>query len=181
MRCKWCDTAYGFEGGEKKSFERILSEIKSYGIELVELTGGEPLAQPLTAEFSKRLVDEGYKVLIETGGGEDISALGEKVHIIMDIKCPDSGMSGKNRYENIEHLKATDEIKFVIASRQDYLWARDLCREKGLDKKCPILFSVAFGLLKEKDLASWMVEDKLPYRLNLQQHKYIWSPKAKGV
>ena len=161
--------------------EQILDQTKAFGISLVELTGGEPLAQAGCIELSQRLIEGGYRVLIETSGSEDISKLPKDVHIIMDLKPPGSKMSDRNRFENIEHLKTTDEVKFVCASKEDYDWSKEIIDRFKLADKSKILMSCAFGLLAPKDLAAWMVEDKLSARLNLQQHKYIWHPRAKGV
>ena len=181
LRCRWCDTAYGFEGGQQKSFEQILAELSSLDCRLVEITGGEPLAQPATPEFIRILVEQGFKVLIETGGSESIEPLPLQTHIIMDLKCPDSGMSERNRYENISHLKPTDEVKFVVASRKDFEWALAMMHEFQLDERLQVLMSPAFGLLKPAELVGWILETGLKIRLNLQLHKFIWSPRAKGV
>jgi len=182
LRCRWCDTVYGFHGGERRSFEEILAELDRLGCPLVEITGGEPLAQPETPALIEALIHLGYKVMIETSGSEPIEQLHPQTHIIMDLKCPDSGMEDRNLYENLSHLKSTDEIKFVIASRKDFEWARDRVRTGDLDQHFQILFSAAFGLIKTADLVEWMLDAGLHrVRLNLQQHKYIWNPRAKGV
>lgn len=181
LRCRWCDTAYGFTGGQEMTLSEILGKVKDLGIPLVELTGGEPLAQKNCAPLAKMLADNGHKVLIETGGSEDISPLDPRVHIIMDIKCPGSQMHEKNHWENLKHLKPTDEIKMVLADRADFEWALAKIKEHDLTSRFKVLLSVAFGLLKPKDLAEWIVAEKLDVRLNLQQHKYIWHPTAKGV
>ena len=181
LRCKWCDTAYGFEGGQEYDFTYLLEKAKELGSKLVELTGGEPLAQKNCIPFADLLTNEGFDVLIETSGSEDISRLNSNTHIIMDIKCPDSKMSDKNRWENLDHLKPSDEIKFVIASRRDFDWAIDCIKINNLEKKCNLLMSVAFGLLKEQVLVEWILAEGVNVRLNLQQHKYIWSPRKKGV
>ena len=160
--------------------EDILAQVGQNGIPLVELTGGEPLAQKETIMLAQMLGDQGYKVLIETGGSEDVSQLDARVHIIMDIKCPGSGMVDRNLWSNIDSLKTSDEIKFVLAHREDYDWALRVINERKLER-FNLLFSPAFGLLQPKQLAEWMVEDKVKARLNLQQHKYIWHPRAKGV
>ena len=180
LRCRWCDTTYSFEGGKPVTVEDILAQVGQNGIPLVELTGGEPLAQKETIKLAQLLGDQGYKVLIETGGSEDVSQLDARVHIIMDIKCPGSGMVDRNLWSNIDSLKTSDEIKFVIAHREDYDWALRVINERKLER-FNLLFSPAFGLLQPKQLAEWMVEDKVKARLNLQQHKYIWHPRAKGV
>lgn len=181
LRCRWCDTVYSFNGGKSYSIDDVVAEVTRLGMPLVELTGGEPLAQTAAAELVKALADQGQKVLIETGGSEPIAPVVEHAHIIMDIKCPGSRMEERNRWENIPLLKKTDEVKFVIADRQDFDWALAVIERYDLLNICQILFSPAFGLLKPKDLVEWMVALKLPVRLNLQQHKYIWSPTAKGV
>ncbi|MEI6833457.1 MAG: radical SAM protein [bacterium] len=180
LRCRWCDTTYSFEGGKPLTVEDILAQVGQHGIPLVELTGGEPLAQKETIKLAQMLGDQGYKVLIETGGSEDVSQLDARVHIIMDIKCPGSGMVDRNLWSNIDSLKTSDEIKFVIAHREDYDWALRVINGRKLER-FNLLFSPAFGLLQPKQLAEWMVEDKVKARLNLQQHKYIWHPRAKGV
>lgn len=181
LRCKWCDTAYAFAGGSDLQINEIIEKVKDLGLPLVELTGGEPLAQPGGYALAQALVEQNYKVLIETSGAMSLAGLSPKVHVIMDLKCPDSGMSDKNLMTNLALLKPTDEIKFVLASRRDYEWALGMVREHQLDGRCQLLFSCAFGLLAPKDLAAWMVADRVPARLQLQQHKYIWSPRAKGV
>jgi 7-carboxy-7-deazaguanine synthase len=182
LRCRWCDTVYGFKGGQDTSFAAVKEQIKAFGVPLVEITGGEPLAQEACIPFMKELVDEGYKVMIETSGSESVEHLDPAIHIIMDLKCPGSGMEARNHYANLQFLKASDEIKFVIANREDYEWARNLVRMEQLDARFNILFSTAFGLLQPQLLVEWMLEDKLHrVRLNLQQHKYIWKPTAKGV
>lgn len=189
LRCRWCDTSYSFEGGEEKSLGGIVSEVKKLGPKLVELTGGEPLARPGVADLCTALVSEGYRVMIETSGSYDISCLPKEVTVIMDLKCPESGMEQKNCYENLAHLKPTDEVKFVVASYEDFLWADRMIRksfdingtEVTLSQICKVSLSPAFGLVKPQDLVSWMLETKLSARLNLQIHKYIWSPRKKGV
>lgn len=162
------------------TIDAVLSAVEGHGLPLVELTGGEPLAQKEAIELAKILSDRNYKVLIETGGSEDISKLDARVHIIMDLKCPGSGMVDRNLWSNIESLKLTDEIKFVVANRDDYVWANEMISKHKLER-FNLLFSPAFGLIQPKQLAEWMVQDKLKARLNLQQHKYIWHPRAKGV
>lgn len=180
LRCRWCDTAYSFEGGKAMTFDEVLADVASQKIQLVELTGGEPLAQKGCITLAHKLIEAGYKVLIETGGSEDVAPLDSKVHIIMDIKCPGSGMHERNLWSNLDALKPTDEIKFVLADRADYDWALDIIKNRNLER-FKLLFSPAFGLLQPKTLAEWMVIDKVQARLNLQQHKYIWHPRAKGV
>ena len=131
--------------------------------------------------LAQALVDKGYRVLIETGGSEPIASLPPQVHIVMDIKCPGSKMEDRNLWSNLDHLKPTDDVKFVLADRADYDWALATIKRYQLDQKVSLLFSCAFGLLQPKDVAGWMVEDKVTWRLQLQMHKYIWHPRAKGV
>lgn len=159
----------------------IVTQVKQCGLSMVELTGGEPLAQVETPTLANALVDAGFKVLIETSGSESIAKLPPDMHIVMDLKCPGSHMSDRNLWENLRHLKPSDDIKFVLADRADFEWACARITEHRLNERFQILLSCAFGLLQPKDLAAWMVEAKLNCRLQLQQHKYIWSPRAKGV
>ena len=182
MRCVWCDTAYAFEGGEERTVEEILEDVRSRGIPLVEVTGGEPLAQKETPRLLERLADEGYRVLLETGGGLPIAGLDPRVILIYDVKCPDSGERERNRWENLAHLKpGIDEVKFVLASRRDYLWARDLLAERGLAAGHAILFSPVHGMLDPALLAGWILADRLPVRLQLQLHKLLWGAETRGV
>jgi 7-carboxy-7-deazaguanine synthase len=163
------------------STAQIMQKVKEIGIPLVELTGGEPLAQEGCVKLADTLLAEGYKVLIETSGSEDVSRLAKEVHIIMDLKAPGSKMEHKNRMENLTHLKPTDEIKMVLADRDDFVWAKNTISKYKLSERFNVLLSCAFGLLNPKDLAEWILEAKLNVRLNLQQHKYIWHPRTKGV
>lgn len=181
LRCRWCDTAYAFSGGKETGIDEIFDEVMAHGIDVVELTGGEPLAQEHTPVLIQRLLDAGKTVLIETGGSEDISVLPAKTHVIMDIKCPGSKMHDRNLWSNIPHLKKSDEVKFVIADKEDFSWAIDLINEFHLDQRCGVLISPAFGLMNPKDLAELVVASKMNIRMQLQIHKYIWNPRAKGV
>jgi 7-carboxy-7-deazaguanine synthase len=181
LRCRWCDTVYSFNGGKQMSIEQVVDDVQKLGINLVELTGGEPLAQALTIPLIAALEARGHKILIETSGSEPIEHLSAKTHIIMDLKPPGSGMADKNRWENLGHLKPTDEVKFVMANRDDYDWARKMISDNRLGERVQILYSCAFGLLQPKDLVDWLVADRLPGRMQLQIHKYIWHPRAKGV
>jgi 7-carboxy-7-deazaguanine synthase len=178
LRCRWCDTAYGFEGGEVLEFEVLYQRIAELNCSHVELTGGEPLAQDQCIPFMRGLVDRGYTVMIETGGSEPIEEVPSEVHIIMDLKCPQSGMVEKNRFENIAHLKPTDEVKFVIADRADFDWAIEQINLYDLPNP---LMSVAFALLQPATLVEWILASKKPIKLNMQIHKYIWHPRTKGV
>lgn len=181
LRCKWCDTAYAFAGGKTMTPGQIMAEVRSAGLPLVELTGGEPLAQAETAGLAGQLLEAGYEVLIETGGSEDVSVLDDRVHIIMDVKCPGSGMEDRNREENFRHLKPTDELKFVLADEADFHWAAAMIRRLELDQRFQVLMSPAFGLMQPRDLVALMLDSGLRVRLNLQLHKYIWHPRKKGV
>ena len=181
LRCVWCDTSYAFHGGERLSLGEIIQKVQKLEVPLVELTGGEPLAQKNTPLLCQRLIDDGFEVMIETGGSEDITTLPQQTQIIMDLKCPGSGMEAHNRYDNIKHLKNSDELKFVLADQKDFLWAQEIIQKHDLAQHCQILLSPAFGLLKPRDLVAWMLESKVPARLNLQLHKYIWHPNRQNV
>jgi len=181
LRCTYCDTEYAFYGGEDKSIEKILNEVKKYNCKLVEVTGGEPLVQKEALELMKRLCNEGFDVMLETGGSLPIKDIDERVLIIMDLKCPSSKMEKKNLYENINFLKPADELKFVIGNREDYDWSKKIISEYDLKDKSKILFSVVFGELEPVSLVNWIIEDKLDVRYQLQMHKYIWQPEEKGV
>jgi 7-carboxy-7-deazaguanine synthase len=181
QRCKWCDTPHAFAEGKEMEPEELLRKIRSFDCPLVEFTGGEPLLQRETLPLMATLIQEGYTVLLETGGAEDIAEVDEGVHIIMDLKCPDSGECDRNRWSNLEHLKPTDEIKFVLASRGDFDWAIDTIKQHSLDLRCGILLSAVFGAIKLSDLADWILSSGLNIRMQLQMHKFIWDPKARGV
>lgn len=181
LRCVWCDTEYAFEGGVQMSIDEVLDRVRSYGCRLVEITGGEPLFQEGVYELMRRLCDAGYEVLLETGGSLNISKVDARVKRIVDIKCPGSMMEKKNYWKNVEYLRPADEIKFVIADREDYDWAKDVMSTYDLGKKCPVLMSVVFGVLEPIQLAEWILEDRLNVRFQLQMHKYIWSPEMRGV
>ena len=181
LRCTYCDTEYAFYEGKEKSIEEIVEEVKKFGCKLVEVTGGEPLFQEESFPLMKRLCDEGFDAMLETGGSLSIENVDERVKIIMDLKCPSSGMLKKNIYENVNYLKSSDELKFVIGNREDYDWAKGIIVKYDLMGKCSILFSVVFGELEPITLVNWILEDKLDVRFQLQMHKYIWHPETKGV
>jgi len=182
LRCTYCDTEYAFYDGKDMSVQQVINEVGKYDCKLVELTGGEPLVQMEECiELMKQLSDLGYKVMIETGGSLSIKEVDQRVKIIMDLKCPSSGMEKKNLYENIQYLKPTDELKFVIGSREDYDWTTEIIDKYNLQGKCEILFSVVFGELEPIELVNWILEDKLDVRFQLQMHKYVWHPETKGV
>lgn len=181
LRCRWCDTVYGFKGGKSFTVDEVISQVKALGISLVEITGGEPLAQASVIPLMEGLLAEGLQVICETGGSETIEAVPEGVTLIMDLKCPDSGMVDRNYWQNLDLLRSQDEIKFVIASRDDFDWAKAVIQQHRLEERFACLMSVAFGLLEPSTLVEWILQAKLKVRLNLQQHKYIWNPKKKGV
>ena len=180
MRCHYCDTAYAFDDGQKMSFENIVEYIKPYKSKFITLTGGEPLVQKEAYAFLEVLCDIGYQVSLETGGAESIKDVDERVKIILDIKTPGSGELDNYLWENLNHLKLTDEIKLVITSHDDYLWAKQIIKDKKLIGKYEILFSPSYEDMDVKKLAQWILDDALPVRLQLQQHKIIWGQK-KGV
>jgi 7-carboxy-7-deazaguanine synthase len=175
LRCTWCDTTYSFTGGEAASIASVLAEVASYPAHQVCVTGGEPLAQKECLPLLAALCDAGYEVSLETSGALDIAGVDPRVSCIMDIKAPDSGESDKNRWENLAHLDARDEIKIVVASRADYEWARQAIREHRLDAICPVLLSPAAGLVEPAALAGWILEDGLNVRFQLQLHKLLWG------
>jgi 7-carboxy-7-deazaguanine synthase len=179
LRCNWCDSEFTFTGGTRMTIDEIMAEVESYDCHLVELTGGEPLLQPEIYELAKRLADEGHTVLIETGGHRDISKLDPRVIRIMDLKCPQSGECEKNLWSNLNHLRPADEVKFVIADRIDYEWTLKAIREHELEDRVKLLISTAFGSLPPEQVVTWMLEDKLRARFQLQLHKYIWPPDAR--
>jgi 7-carboxy-7-deazaguanine synthase len=164
------------------SVQQVIDEVEKYNCKLIEITGGEPLVQmDECLELMNRLCELGYEVMIETGGSLSIKEIDPGVKIIIDLKCPSSGMEKKNLYENILYLKQTDELKFVIGNREDYDWSVEQIRKYNLNGKCIILFSVVFGELEPVQLVNWILEDKLDVRFQLQMHKYIWHPQTKGV
>ena len=163
------------------SLDEIVEKVEGFEVPLVEATGGEPLAQKAMLPLLSRLCDLGKTVLIETSGAVDISLVDPRVHIIMDIKCPVSGMTDRMRWQNIEHLRDKDEVKFVLASREDYEFARKTIREHDLPSRCTVLFSTVFDQVDRKDVVEWILEDRLPVRFQLQMHKFIWDPNRRGV
>ncbi len=181
LRCTYCDTEYAFYEGKDLTVDQIISEVKKYNCNLVEVTGGEPLFQKESIDLMKRLSEEGFEVLLETGGSLPIKDVDEKVKIIMDLKCPSSGMLKKNLYENIDYLKSNDEVKFVIGSREDYEWSKEIIQKYKLASKCAVLFSVVYGKLERVTLVEWILKDNLDVRFQLQIHKFIWEPTTKGV
>ena len=176
LRCRWCDTPYSFNGGRLMALDDILAEVRQYRARHVCVTGGEPLAQRECLELLTRLCDEGYAVSLETSGALDVSAVDARVSRVVDLKAPDSGEVHRNRYENIAVLTANDQVKFVIASRRDYDWARFKCDEYRLaDTVSDVLFSPVHGQLEPRQLAEWILADRLDVRMQVQLHKYLWN------
>jgi 7-carboxy-7-deazaguanine synthase len=181
LRCTWCDTEYAFYGGAEQPIEDILAKVESYGCRLVELTGGEPLAQSDARSLITQLCDRGYDVLVETSGAIDTAAVDDRAHVILDVKCPGSGMTDRMHWPNLDRLTAKDEVKFVVADRADYEWARQILGEHHLTSRCTVLISPVHGSLDPRQLAEWVLADRLPVRLQLQLHKLIWAPDMRGV
>jgi len=181
LRCVWCDTEYAFYGGNEQSMEDILGKVESYGCRLVEITGGEPLAQSDAVPLITTLCEQGYDVLIETSGAIDTAAVDTRAHVILDVKCPGSGMSDRMHWPNLDRLTMKDEAKFVLADRADYEWARQVLEQHELATRCTVLMSPVFGSLDPRQLAEWVLADRLPVRLQLQLHKLIWAPDMRGV
>ncbi|MEO8275796.1 MAG: radical SAM protein [Thermoanaerobaculia bacterium] len=181
MRCSWCDTEYAFYDGAWKSIAEILETVRAFGCPLVEVTGGEPLLQKSVHPLMTALCDAGYEVLLETGGGLDIAPVDARVRRIVDVKCPASGEAENNRWENLDDLRATDELKFVVAGAEDYAWAKDVIADRALGGRCPIHFSPVWETMPPADLAAWILADRLPVRLTLQQHKILWGATTRGV
>jgi 7-carboxy-7-deazaguanine synthase len=181
MRCVWCDTAYAFHGGEWRTVDEVVEAVRAFGCPLVEVTGGEPLLQPAVHPLMSRLCDEGFEVLLETGGGLDIKSVDRRVRRIVDVKCPGSGEAANNRWENLDDLRAGDELKFVIADRADYEWARETITARALAGRFPIHLAPVWGALEPAELAAWILADRLAVRLSLQLHKLLWGAEARGV
>ncbi len=182
LRCSWCDTPYAFYEGTKRSVDDVVRQVAGFGCNLVEITGGEPLLQGDVYPLMDRLLESGVTVMVETGGHLSIARVPPQVVRIVDVKCPGSGESGRNHWENLSLLTAHDEVKFVIRDRTDYEFARDVVSRHSLTGRCAaVLFSPVHGVLAPKDLAEWILEDKLQVRLQLQAHKYIWGADVRGV
>jgi 7-carboxy-7-deazaguanine synthase len=175
LRCSYCDSAYAFSGGEMMEIEAILEEVAQSGVEHVCVTGGEPLAQKACLGLLQRLCDNDYTVSLETSGALDISEVDPRVIKVMDLKTPSSGEEPKNLYANIEHLSENDQVKFVIANRLDYLWAKEVLQNQLRNTPSEILFSPSFEEIKPHQLADWIIQDKLAVRFQLQLHKLLWG------
>ena len=182
LRCRWCDTPYAFHEGRKMSVDEVVADVEARGCPTVEVTGGEPLLQPDVYPLMQRLLDSGKTVLIETGGHRSIADVPKGVIRIMDVKCPGSGESDKNDWSNLAHLTKSDEVKFVIADRRDYEFARDIVLRADLPGRVnAVLLSPVHGELDAKLLSEWVIADRLDVRVQLQVHKYIWTPETRGV
>lgn len=177
MRCVYCDTAYAFSGGSNIEIVDILAKVAEFGTQYVTVTGGEPLAQKDCHILLKDLCDAGYSVSLETGGAIDISPVDKRVSVILDVKTPDSGELKNNVWGNLDHLKSSDEVKFVLCSREDYQWAKELLNSLKIAEKCPVLFSPVYSQMNSTDLAEWVLADKLPVRMQVQLHKILWGEK----
>jgi 7-carboxy-7-deazaguanine synthase len=175
LRCVWCDTEYSFHGGQWHAIEDILAEVARHGAHHVCVTGGEPLAQKRCLILLRRLCDAGYEVSLETSGALDVSAVDPRVRKVMDLKAPGSGESARNLWSNLDHLLPHDQVKIVIASRGDYEWARGVVAERALERRCMVLFSPVHGAVQPRELAEWIIEDRLPVRFQLQLHKLLWN------
>jgi 7-carboxy-7-deazaguanine synthase len=183
MRCVWCDSEYTFGGGEHFSLDEVLQQVRDFGCRLVEVTGGEPLAQAEAHTLIRRLCDEGFEVLIETGGYVPTEQVDERAAIILDVKCPASGESARNHWPNLKRLRQDrDEVKFVIANRGDWDYARETISQYELENRTrAILISPAWDRIDLKDLAEWILRSGLKVRMQLQLHKYVWGPETRGV
>ena len=187
LRCVWCDTAYAFHGGTRHTIDEVVDAVAEKGCRLVEITGGEPLVQPGAAVLAHRLLDDGYTVLVETSGALDVSVLDDRVHRIMDLKCPGSGEEHRNLWSNLDHLTRRDEVKFVVAGVEDFEWAAAAIRRHGLDERVregslgSLLVSPVWGLEEMEELAAAILGSGLPVRLQTQLHKHIWGPDRAGV
>ena len=183
MRCTWCDSEYTFTGGERMEMEEVLAQVRAMNCRLVEVTGGEPLAQRAAFELIGRLCDEGYEVLVETGGYVSTEGVDERAKLILDVKCPASGEEGRNHWQNLERLRADrDESKFVGAGRADWDYAREVIARYDLERRAhAVLISPVWGEIELQDLAGWVSASGLDVRMQLQMHKQIWGAEARGV
>jgi len=181
LRCVWCDTAHAFQEGRDMTVAEALDRVASYGCRMVEVTGGEPLLQADAIPLLQVLVDRGHEVLLETGGSLSIERVPVGVRRIVDVKCPGSGESDKNHWENVDRLRRGDELKFVLAGPEDYDWAVEQIHSRGLADRCPVLLSPVHGMLDPGELARWILRDRLTVRVQLQLHKLLWPGVARGV
>ncbi|MFW5443434.1 MAG: 7-carboxy-7-deazaguanine synthase QueE [Methylococcaceae bacterium] len=175
LRCSYCDTAYAFTGGQKQTLTEIIDQVEQYQARYVTVTGGEPLAQSAAHELMVRLLDKGYIVSLETSGAMDISAVDKRVVKVMDLKTPASDEIDKNLYQNIEYLTEKDQVKFVIADAEDYVWSKLIMDKYALSERCEVLFSPVMGEMNPTNLAEYIIQDNLPVRFQIQLHKYLWD------
>ncbi|GAB3026283.1 7-carboxy-7-deazaguanine synthase QueE [Oleiagrimonas citrea] len=175
LRCVWCDTEYSFQGGEWRDIDDLVADVGAFDTRHVCVTGGEPLAQKRCLLLLQRLCEAGHEVSLETSGALDVSGVDPRVRKVMDLKAPGSGEAARNLWSNLDHLQAHDQIKIVIADREDYEWARAAVREHALEQRCMVLFSPVHGKLAPRQLAEWILEDRLPVRLQMQMHKQLWG------
>ena len=182
LRCSWCDTPYAFHEGRKMSVDDVVAQVDAFNCDVVEITGGEPLLQADVYPLMQRLLDEGRTVLLETGGHRSVEQVPAGVVRVIDVKCPGSGEADKNHWANLDQLRPSDELKFVIKDRADYDYARDVVAKHRLVGRCAaVLFSPVHGVLEPKQLAEWILADRVPVRLQLQAHKYVWGADVRGV
>ena len=181
LRCSWCDTAYAFHEGKNMSIDEILQKVANFGIHLVEITGGEPLMQDNVYTLMRRLIESGYKVMLETGGSISLERVPKDVIKIMDLKCPSSGEQEKNNLDNLKLLAPHDEVKFVILDKKDYEWSRDIIKRYKINETAHILISPVFDKLELKEIVKWILKDRLPVRLQTQLHKIIWDKNTIGI
>ncbi|RMH08377.1 MAG: radical SAM protein [Nitrospirae bacterium] len=181
LRCTWCDTTYAFHDGAEMDLATVMGRVREIDCRLVEITGGEPLSQPMVFPLITWLCNEGFEVLIETSGAVDVTPVDVRAQLILDLKCPGSGMTERMQWANLDHLQPHDQVKFVIRDRKDYCWARDIMTQYRLTERCTVLVGPVFGELEPRLLAEWVLADRLPVRMQLQLHKYIWDPAQRGV
>jgi 7-carboxy-7-deazaguanine synthase len=181
LRCRYCDTAYAYAGGEEMDVSALVAQAGAYPTRLVLVTGGEPLLQPETPRLLEELAAAGFSVCLETNGSQAVEGLPERVRRVVDVKCPGSGMAEHNVWRNLEVLGPEDEVKFVISHREDFDWALEVITAHRLAARLPVLISPVFGAFPGREAAAWILETGLPLRLNLQLHKYLWGPEMRGV
>jgi 7-carboxy-7-deazaguanine synthase len=175
MRCVYCDTEYAFSGGGNMTLDDILTKVAGYGTRYVTVTGGEPLAQKACFDLLRMLCDAGYEISLETGGAIDTTHVDTRVAVILDVKTPGSGEMANNVWSNLEHLKPQDEVKFVLCDRQDYEWAKQILTERRIADQCSVLFSPVYSQVNPTELADWILQDRLPVRMQVQLHKILWG------
>ncbi len=181
LRCSWCDTEYAFHEGRPMAIDAVVEAVRRFDCDLVEITGGEPLLQPEAVPLMRALLDDGFEVLVETGGHVPIDAVPDGVRRIVDVKCPGSGESDRNHWDNLERLRPGDEVKFVLADEVDYRYAADVVRRLSLDRRATVLFGPVAGRLDAGELAGWILRDRLPVRFQIQVHKVLWPDLVRGV